>query len=452
MRNHVLTSAAAALLFLSADASAALSAQEAARLGADLTPTGAIQAGNAEGTIPPWDGGIKSPPGPSYAPGDHHPDPYPDDPVLFTITRENMDQYADKLTAGHKALLETYDSFFMNVYPTHRSFAAPQRIYDAIKANATTAELVEGGDGVRNAIIGLPFPIPKSGVEAVWNHILRWRADQVKRPFGQAPVTRGGDYTMVEFEEDAIFRYGWEGMTEAKLDNVIVMFRQQILAPARLAGRILLVHETLDQAKEHRKAWIYNPGQRRVRRAPNVAFDNPKEGGDGLATSDQLDMYNGSPQQYNWELLGRKEIYVPYNSYKLHSDKLKYTDIVKPLHMNPEYPRYELHRVWVVDGVLKEGLRNIYKRRTFYIDEDSWQIVAVDQYDNRDQMWRVSEGHGINYYEVPNYWTTVEVHYDLQSGRYLAIGLNNEGGMYDFGVQYNETDFSTGTLRRLGRR
>jgi hypothetical protein len=452
MRKHVLTTAAAALLFVSADGLAALSAQEAARLGTDLTPTGAIQAGNAEGTIPPWDGGIKSPPGPSYTPGDHHPDPYPDDPILFTITRENMAQYADKLTAGHKALLETYDSFSMNVYPTRRSFAAPQRIYDAIKANATTAELVDGGDGVRNAIIGLPFPIPSNGVEAVWNHILRWRADQVKRPFGQAPVTRGGDYTMVEFQEDAVFRYGWEGMTEAKLDNVIVMFRQQILGPARLAGRILLVHETLDQAKEHRKAWIYNPGQRRVRRAPNVAFDNPKEGGDGLATSDQLDMFNGSPQQYNWELLGRKEIYVPYNSYKLHSDELKYTDIIKPLHMNPEYPRYELHRVWVVDGLLKEGVRNIYKRRTFYIDEDSWQIVAVDQYDNRDQMWRVSEGHGINYYEVPNYWTTVEVHYDLQSGRYLAIGLNNEVGMFDFGVQYDESDFSTGTLRRLGRR
>jgi len=452
MPNYVLLPAAAMLLLAGGNALAGVSAEEAARLGADLTPTGAIKAGSDDGTIPAWEGGITSPPVPGYKPGDHHPDPYAGDSVQFTISRANMSQYADKLTAGQKAVMETYDTFTMNVYPTRRSFAAPQRIYDAIEANATTAELVEGGNGVRNAIVGVPFPLPKNGVEAVWNHILRWRAETVLRPFGQAPVTRGGDYTMVEFEEDAIFRYGVPGMTAEGLDNIIVMFRQRIMGPARLAGRILLVHETLDQAKEHRKAWIYNPGQRRVRRAPNVAFDNPKEGGDGLATSDQLDMFNGSPERYEWELVGLKEMYVPYNSYKLHSGDLKYSDIIKPLHMNPEHMRYELHRVWVVDGRLKEGTRHIYKRRTFYIDEDSWQIVAMDQYDNRDQMWRVSEGHGINYYEVPNYWTTVEVHYDLQSGRYLALGLNNEGRMYDFGAKYSEKDFSTGALRRLGRR
>jgi hypothetical protein len=188
-------------------------------------------------------------------------------------------------------------------------------------------------------------------------------------------------------------------------------------------------------------------------RAPNVAFDNPRTAADGLATSDQLDMYNGSPERYNWTLIGRKEILVPYNSYKLHSNELTYSDILTPLHTNQQHARYELHRVWVLDSVLKEGTRHVYKRRTLYIDEDSWQAMVVDCYDNRDQIWRVQEGHSINYYDVPTFWTTLETTIDLQSGRYLAIALNNEERTtYDFNVQYTPNDFSPASLRRTGVR
>jgi len=226
-----------------------------------------------------------------------------------------------------------------------------------------------------------------------------------------------------------------------------------VAAPARLAGEILLVHETLNQNKEHRRAWIYNPGQRRVRRAPNVAFDNPRTASDGLATADQFDMMNGSPERYNWELVGKKEMLVPYNSYKLHSGDVKYDEIVKPLHINQDLARYELHRVWVVDATLKEGARHIYKRRTFYVDEDSWQILVVDCYDNRDELWRVQEGYAINYYDLPNVWTTLDTTVDLQSGRYLAIGLNNEEAItYDFSAKFDLSNFSPGALRRAGVR
>lgn len=436
---------------LAGQAAGALSAEEIDKLGTSLTPLGAVKAGNVEGTIPAWEGGITEPPA-GYEKGMHHPDPYAGDEVLFTITADNMAQYAGKLTAGHKALLETYPDFAMQVYPSHRSVSAPQRIYDDTREAASKAELAPGGHGVLNVTSGIPFPIPKSGIEAIWNHILRWRGPGVDRNFGVAPLNRDGSYTMVEFNEKALFLYNQEGMTEEKMANTVALFRQEIFAPARLAGRILLVHETLDQNKENRRAWLYNPGQRRVRRAPNVAFDNPKEGGDGLTTSDTVDMYNGSPERYNWELVGKKEIYVPYNSYKLHSDQLDYDDILKPLHLNPEHLRYELHRVWVVEATLKEGSRHIYKRRTFYIDEDSWQILAMDQYDNRDQLWRVSEGHSINYYEVPTFWTTVEVHYDLQSGRYIAINLNNEHSMYDFDANLNRNQFTPAALRRAGMR
>ncbi|MFZ0487082.1 MAG: DUF1329 domain-containing protein [Arenicellales bacterium] len=441
------------LVLVSGTVSAAISAAEADRLGKDLTPLGAERAGNADGTIPAWTGGItKAPAG--FKSGEHHPDPFANDKILFTITRDNMAQYADKLTEGHKALLKLYgDTFKMNVYATHRSAADPQRIYDATKKIATTAKLVQGGDGVTGAVGGIPFPIPSNGLEAIWNHILRFHGTEARRMVGQAPVTRAGTYTMVMLEDEFYSPYYLPGATEDGIDNIILEFRQKVLEPARLAGQITLVHETLNQAKEHRKAWVYNPGQRRVRRAPNVAFDNPGTASDGLRTSDQFDMFNGSPERYNWKLVGKKEMYVPYNSYMLDSGKLTYKQILQPLHLNPKYLRYELHRVWVVDATLKKGTRHIYKRRTFYIDEDSWQIVVVDQYDNRDQLWRVSEGHGINYYEVPTYWTTVEVHYDLQEGRYLAFGLNNEAPYtYDFDVDLSAQDFTIGALRRAGHR
>ncbi len=448
----------AALAALAGTATAGeLSADQVARLDNDLTPLGAIRAGNEAGTIPAWEGGIKSAADagfPDFKSGGHHPDPFADDQVLYTVNAANMAQYADILSEGNKALLQAYpDTYFMNVYPTRRSAAYPERIYDAIKRNASTARLTDDGNGFVGAIEGIPFPIPEDGLEAIWNHIVRWRADEGTRAIGQAAVTREGSYTLVKFIDNYLGVYGMPGMTLEELDNVIIYFKQRVVSPARLAGEVLLVHETLDQSKEHRRAWIYNPGQRRVRRAPNVAFDNPRTASDGLATSDQLDLFNGSPERYNWTLVGRKEILVPYNSYKLHSNQLEYTDVLKPPHINQEHVRYELHRVWVVDAVLKEGTRHVYKRRTFYIDEDSWQTLVVDCYDNRDELWRVQEGYAMNYYDQPNMWTTLETTIDLQSGRYLAISLNNEEPItYDFNVDLGLDDFSPGSLRRAGTR
>ena len=430
---------------------AQLSPQEIARLGNDLTPLGGEKAGNADGSIPAWDGGITTPPA-GYKPGMRHLDPYAADKVVVTITATNMADYSAKLTEGHKAMLKAYPTFKMQVYPSHRSASAPQWIYDATKKSAATARLAENGNGVESTVNGIPFPIPKSGVEVIWNHLLRFRGEKSRRLFVQAAPTRGGSYTLVEFEEDFLALYSLKGMTEEKLANRILLFRQKVLAPARLAGGLLLVHESLNQIKKPRDAWVYNPGQRRVRRAPNVAYDNPGTASDGMRTSDNLDMFNGAPDRYNWKLVGKREMYVPYNAYKLHSGSLKYKEIFTPLHVNPDHLRYELHRVWVVDATLKEGARHIYKRRTFYVDEDSWQIVGVDTYDNRDQLWRVSEGHPINYYDVPTTWVTAETHTDLQAGRYLAYGLSNETAPFDFTADVKEADFAPDALRREGVR
>jgi len=446
----------AAALMAASPGWCALSAQEAARLGADLTPMGAEKAGNADGSIPEWTGGIKSPADagfPNYKSGERHPDPFAADKPLFTITPANMGQYAAKLTEGHKKLLQTYPDYKLLVYPTHRSAAYPQRIYDATKRIAMTANLAPGGNGVTGAAEGIPFPIPKQGVEVFWNHVLRFRAATVQHTYGQAPVLPNGSYNMVKLKEDTLIQYSQPGMTEAGLNNIIAFFIQETIQPARLAGEILLVQETLDQSKDKRKAWIYNPGQRRVRRAPDVAFDNPGTNAENLRTSDQLDMYNGSPERYDWKLLGKQEMYVPYNSYKLHGDSIKYTDILKKNHINQDLARYELHRVWVVDSTLKPGASHVYSRRTLYVDEDSWQILAVDCYDSRGRLYRVQEGHALNYYELPNLWTTLELVMDLSNGGYLAMGLQNEEPRsYDFSIKRTPADYQPSVLQMRGVR
>ena len=323
---------------------AAISEAQAARLGADLTPLGAEKAGSADGTIPAWDGGITTPPA-GYKVGDHHPDPYAADQPLYTVTAANLAQYQDRLTAGHIALLKAYPDYKLLVYPSHRSASNPQRIYDATRQHATTAKLTEGGNGITGSVVGIPFPIPASGLEVVWNHLTRYRGIAASRHIGQAAPQRNGSYTLVDFEDEFLFNYCREGMREADLNNILIYFKQAVVAPARLAGTILLAHETMDQVKEPRRAWVYNPGRRRVTRAPNVAYDNPGTAADGQRTSDQFDMFNGAPDRYNWTLVGKKELIVPYNSYRLHSDKLKYDDILKPLHINQDLARYELHRV-----------------------------------------------------------------------------------------------------------
>jgi hypothetical protein len=453
--NTLIRIAAAGLLFAPA-AWGAVSPQEAAHLGQDLTPLGGEKAANADGSIPAWTGGIKSAAEagfPAYKSGEHHPDPYAADKPLFTITPANAAQYAAKLTEGHKALFTTYADYKMIVYPTHRSAAAPESVYEATKRIATSATLVPDGNGITGGVGGTPFPIPKSGLEVYWNHLTRYRSIAAARQVGQVPVEPGGNYTMVNLKEEFFFPYYVPGMTEAGLDNIIVYFMQETTAPARLAGEVLLVQETMNQSKDSRRAWIYNPGQRRVRRAPNVAFDNPGTNSDNQRTDDQFDMYNGSPQRYDWKLVGKKEMYVPYNSYQLQSEKIKYSELLQKNHIKQDYARYELHRVWVVDATLKAGVSHIYSRRTLYVDEDSWQILAVDCYDSRGKLWRVQEGHVINYYDLPTLWTDLELVMDLSNGRYLALGLQNEQPRsYDFSIKRTAADFQPSVLERRGIR
>ncbi len=430
------------------------SAEDAAKLGNELTPMGAVKAANADGSIPQWTGGItKAPAG--YTVGDHHLDPYPNDKVEYSITAKNVGDYKSLLTPGQVKLFETYpETFKMDVYQTRRSASFPEHVYKAIKVNSTRAELVEGGNGIKNTAVGIPFPIPENGLEAIWNHIVRYRGVAATRQGGQAAPTASGDFTYVGFSEEMLLPYNVEGATPADLENtnILFKFKQKVTEPARLAGTALLVHETMDQIKTPRQAWTYNTGQRRVRRAPNVAYDAPGSASDGLRLTDDFDMYNGAPNRYNWTLKGKQELLIPYNDYRLHSDKVKYADIIQPGHINPDLVRYEKHRVWVVEANLKDDTRHTYKKRVFYIDEDSWQISVADIYDNRDELYRVAVAHGLNYYEVPTQWSTLEVFHDIQSRRYIAMGLDNEAKMYDFSAKLKDKSFTPSALRREGRR
>ena len=422
------------------------------RLSEDLTPMGSERAGNADGTIPEWTGGITTPPA-GYQPGDHHPDPFPDDQPLFRITGANYEQYADQLSVGQKSTLAKYpDTYFMDVYPSRRSASFPEHIYAMTIKNRSTAKLAENGEGVLEAAEGFPFPFPEKPYELMWNHKLKYKGIGGVRYNTQIAPTAEGKFTVTVIREEFLGLYYQRGVTVEDINNVLLYFFQAVESPARLAGNILLVHETLNQIELPRQAWVYNPGQRRVRRAPNVAYDNPGTASDGLRTNDMADMFNGAMDRFDWTMLGKREMYIPYNSYGAHAEGITYDEFIQPGHLNPDLMRYELHRVWVIEATLKEGMRHINAKRTYYLDEDSYQIVLIDHYDGRGQLWRASEAHSINYYDVPTIWSTIEAHYDLQSGRYVAQGFDNTTGVNTFYVEMQASQYTPQALRTRGRR
>jgi len=435
-------------------ANAQVSKQQADKLRSSLTPLGAERAGNKDGSIPEWRGGIQFPPSSYKQPGQHHPDPFPSDQPLFVVTAQNMDQYSEHLSEGQKGLLKTYPTTFkMPIYKTRRTAAAPQWVYDNTYNNALKAKLVKNGNGFEGAIGGTPFPIPKNGLEVIWNHNTNWRGEYAIRRASEVAVQRNGDYSLITTQAEINFQFYQRDMTEEGLDNVLFHYLSFTKAPARLAGGAVLAHETMNQVEEPRRAWGYNAGQRRVRKAPNLAYDTPVAAADGLRTIDETDLFNGSPDRYNWKLIGKKEIFIPYNNYRVGSPSVSYKELLQPGHINPEYARYEKHRVWVVEATLKEDKRHIYHKRRMYIDEDSWGAAVIDQYDERGELWRVSMAYLKNYYELPGIWTAMDVFHDLQSRRYHVQGMDNEERTT---IDYSQVSpgpryFTPQELRRRGR-
>ena len=377
------------------------------RLGNDLTPMGAEKAGDG-GDIPAWTGGLQTvPSNVNYKPGDKLADPFKDDPVKYTITSSNAGQYDDVLTPGYKALLSTYKDYKMNVYQTRRSCAYPDKVYEANKRNAAVGELVGG---------------------------------------------RSGDYTMQIVQDEAILAWSDPAVKSAEdLDNISLYYIANTIAPARSAGNVILVYEALNAEKQPRQAWQYSPGTRRVRRAPNIAYDNPGTNSDGLSTSDSFDGYNGAPDRYDWTVLGKHKRVVAANDYE--AESTSYDEFIKPLHLNQDKVRYELRRVWEFEANLKAGTRHVYSRRVYHNDEDAWQISTAELYDGRGQLWRVQELHQLQRYNVPLCGSGAEIVYDLQAGRYLALAMQNEEPPVNyFADEIDKNRYTPNAIRQMGVR
>lgn len=440
------------LAFAPMAAMAAVSEAEAAKLGKELTPVGAERAGNKDGTIPAW-----APEAKRGAPKGEYPNNAKIDgeKPLYSITAANMAQYADKLTEGHKELLKRYPaSYKLNVYPSHRFANFPQKVLDETVKNATRAKL-DGVDNASGALIGFPFPIPKTGAEPVWNHRVKFRGSDIRRFNNQMIVQPDGRFALTKIVEDVTFSYAnieSPNAPELKPGADFLRYLSETLSPPRIAGTTILVHEKAGFGPEGRAAWLYAPALKRIRRAPAVCCDNPYEGTDGHQFYDQVDMYNGVLERFTWKLLGKREMYIPYNSNKIAGPSVKYADMARPNHMNVDLPRYELHRVWVVEATVRAGLRHSLIRRTFYLDEDSWSIAAVDGYDGQGKLWKVQEAHLVTLPFLPTTTGSPEVIYDLRSGRYFVTALSNEDAISDFEISFDDDAFAPASLQRKARK
>jgi hypothetical protein len=448
------------LAMLASGAQAKVSEEEAARLGADLTPMGAEKAGNADGSIPAWTGSMQGAPAHVNYGGDGSPlpDPYADEKPLFSITAANMDQYADKLTAGQLALFKKRpDTYRMDIYPSHRDGGYAQIEVDRAIWNATRTELANNGESIQNWTGGTAFPIPQTGIEVIWNSRTGGLPNPMsKGDYLEIAVFANGSKTIWGSNITTNFLFADRrnpvGMTEKEIGDTLFKSFAYKTIPASDKGNMSLVHDPIDYTSSARKAWIYIPGTRRVRQAPNLGFDTPNGPG-GLVTVDDTNGFNGAFERFDWKLLGKKEIYIPYHNYAYDVPMENY-DILLPVgHPNPDYLRFELHRVWMVEATLKEGERHLYGRRVFYVDEDSWLFSAIDSYDNRGEIYRMGQLNSVYHYAVEGFIARNQFWYDLQSGHYLGGRHTNTTAPATYMGDLEKPEFYTpSNLRRKGRR
>lgn len=424
-----------------------------ARLGKELTPMGAERAGNADGSIPAWTGGLPSDAG-AITPNGTPSDPFAADQTLFVITSTNLEQYRDQLTPGQIAMFEHYpETYRIPVYPSHRSVDVPEHVKAAAQRNVLQTRLINDGNGLEGFDGNVAFPIPNSGLEVMWNHVTRFRGGSSRTITDTAAPYPNGNYSISTTEQFLTLPQYTTDYSLGKPTDVLFYYSHQIIAPARQVGEVVMIHETIDQIANPRRSWVYNAGQRRVRRAPSMGYDFAGATTAGLRTADSRDMFNGAPDRYHWELVGKREALVPYNSYRLASPDLKYEQILHKAHINPEHTRFERHRVWEVVATLKTGQRHVYSKRRYFIDEDSWAVLLADHYDSRGVMWRVGESHAFHNYRQQAPLSAGDVFYDLQAGRYIITGMGNEQRMaYDFNYRASSSDYSPGALRSSGVR
>ncbi len=451
---------AALLVCVAVPVQAKVPAEEAARLNKDLTPVGAERAGNKEGTIPAWTGGLSKIPDnvkyDSSSMGQCYPDPYADDKILFTITAKNVDQYKDKLSEGMLKMFELYpDTWKMHVYPTRRSAAYSEEIYKGSYDNALTAEIVAPDGSATNFYRGFLFPIAKNGLEAMQN----WQnkpmgyafLQQITDEHGGAVVQPDGSL-QIQGNVKSIYYMAYAVPREQfdPQDFIIGTFNEMTSPPGR-KGELNLRMQRGDYRKADPGGWKYNPGQRRVRRSPNVYYDATDPSVAGIIVVDDAEVYTSPLDRFDWKLNGKKELFVPYNTYKLDLADSE-IPVLTPLHPNPEYIRWELHRVHETVATIREGYRHCYGKRIFYQDEDSWLILLKDQYDTRGELWRMTFVCTKQWYDIPVYRYAGYFNFDFQLDRYMAGGLINKKTPHEGHEEMPLSFWTVENLRKMGLR
>lgn len=445
----LLAAAVGGALGFSHIAMAAVSADEAATLKTTLTPLGAEKAGSKDGSIPAWDGGYtKAIPGFKNG-GRRDGDPFAGEKPLYSVTAKNMGQYADKLTDGTKAMLKKYPSYRIDVYPTHRTAAAPQWVYDNTAKNAVHAKLNEKMIPV-GAFGGIPFPIPKSGAEVMWNHLLRWRGESWQFDQHGVLVTADGKAVMtVDGVADQAMPYYYKDAAD-KFDGVYWMIRLVNAGPPIRAGEAILGRLNVDGDKD--EGYVYLAGQRRTRKLPNACCDTPTPAAAGVMSFDELEVFGGRLDRFDWKLIGKKEMLIPYNTNKS-LKPAKDTDLVSGSYLNPDHVRWELHRVWVVEGDLKQGQRHLAPKSVYYVDEDSWNAVLGDRWDAKGQLWKTMWALPVLMPDVPGVIVPTFGFYDLLSGTWFASNLlNQKSAHYKLMPRYSDATFTPESLAGGGLR
>ena len=420
---------------------------QAARLGADLTAVGAEKAANADGSIPEYTGGL--PKAPPIDPKVGYTDPFDNEVPLYTITAANADQYKAVLNAGLMTLLKRdARTFRMRVYPTHRTAGYPDEVLAEVKKQAGVA--TTDGYHVRN--VGhstVPFPIPADGLQVMWNHVFRWRGGAVERQFVWAPVTAVGAFFVVRVRQNVVYdQHGYMADGDSRPDRLFNS-HTYFMSPPSMVGLRAIAWEPIDPLSEPRIRWVYVPQTLDTKRQPSYDYDQQEPGTQGLRVADQNDGWNGAPDRYDWKLVGKRELLIGYNAYKLADRRLRYPDIIRAHNLDPDLLRYEKHRVWVVEATARKY--HTYYRRIFYVDEDTWQVAQEEIYDKKGQLVRFGDHHMMQFYDVLVPWYAAMIHHDIKTASYLVTYLNNmEPFPTRWGFKARLADYLPTNIRMLG--
>ncbi|WP_248798165.1 DUF1329 domain-containing protein [Pseudomonas sp. MWU13-2105] len=388
--------------------------------GVGLTPSGAEQAGTASG-IPAWSAPQPMTPGWSY--GQLRKDffQYKSDAPLYSIDASNVDKYAGQLNPGQIAVVKNIKGYSIPVYPSRRTCGVPDYVAENTKKNVGFAKISADGSALADAYTpGLPFIEPKTGAEAMWNVKMRYRGvgiESYSMITSISPRKGGSDWIRLMGDQSIYMPWAVKaGTTFAENGRVEGMVNISYMSPTAVAGQAATFTGMADKPME---AFYYFPGQRRTRRMPAYAYDAPQIGFENQYNIDETNVFSGMLDRFDWKLVGKKEMIVPYNSLGIYDFKAKYEDVMQPDFVAASQRRYELHRVWVVEATVKQGMRHSAPKRIFYIDEDSWTLLGAVDYDAQGNISKVREGYGIPVYETGTCDSFAFVQYNLSEGRYV---------------------------------